>query len=170
MGGIMNNYVVNINNKRKKHVLLNNSSARVDEKQIAYEILSKNKNQIIVKIDGRIYNVVYACKGSGKIQMLANGQNFDLEVLTDLQNRAREYQAEKRKNSGETLVNASMPGLLLKLNVQEGDAVKEGDTLFVLEAMKMENEIKAEVPGTVKEIKVSEGQSVEKGAVILIIE
>ncbi len=166
----MNNYVVNINGKRKKNVKLQNSHASVDGKEIVYEILSKNKNQIIVKIDGRIYNAVYARKGGGKIQMLANGQNFDLEVLTDLQNRAKEYQAEKRRNSGEMQVAATMPGLVLKINVAVGDEVNEGDTLFVLEAMKMENEIKAESPGKIKEIKAKEGDSVEKGAVILTIE
>ncbi len=166
----MNNYVVNINGKRKKNVSLRNSHAEVEGKKVAYEILSKNKNQIIVKIDGRIYNAVYARKGNGKIQMLANGQNFDLEVLTDLQNRAKEYQAEKRRNSGELQVVATMPGLVLKINVKEGDEVNEGDTLFVLEAMKMENEIKAESSGKIKEIKVAEGSSVEKGALILTIE
>ncbi len=166
----MNNYVVNINNKRKKNVKLDGGFAVVDHKKIDYEILSKTSNQIIVKIDGRIYNIVFADKGNGKIQILANGQNFDLEVLTDLQNRAREYQAEKRRNSGEMQVIASMPGLVLKINVNVGDKVNEGDTLFVLEAMKMENEIKAELPGKVKEIKVSEGTAVEKGAHILTIE
>ena len=165
----MNNYVVNINGKKKKNVKLRNSHAEVDGKNVEYEILSKNKNQIIVKIDGKIYNAVYSRKGEGKIQMLANGQNFDLEVLTDLQNRAKEYQAEKRRNSGELQVAASMPGLVLKINVSEGDEVNEGDTLFILEAMKMENEIKAESPGKVKEIKVKQGDAVEKGAVILTI-
>ncbi len=165
----MNNYVVNINGKKKKNVKLRNSHAEVDGKNVEYEILSKNKNQIIVKIDGKIYNAVYARKSEGKIRMLANGQNFDLEVLTDLQNRAKEYQAEKRRNSGEMQVAASMPGLVLKINVSEGDEVNEGDTLFILEAMKMENEIKAESPGKVKEIKVKQGDAVEKGAVILTI-
>ncbi len=166
----MNNYVVNINGNRKKTVKLRNSQAEVDGKNISYEILSKNRNQIIIKIDGKIYNAVFARKGAGKIQMLAGGQNFDLEVLTDLQNRAKEYHAEKRRNSGELQVIATMPGLVLKINVNEGDEVNEGDTLFVLEAMKMENEIKAESAGKVKEIKVSEGSSVEKGALILTIE
>ena len=165
----MNKYVVNINGKRKKNVKLRNSHAEVDGKNVEYEILSKNKNQIIVKIDGKIYNAVYSRKGEEKIQMLANGQNFDLEVLTDLQNRAKEYQAEKRRNSGELQVAASMPGLVLKINVSEGDEVNEGDTLFILEAMKMENEIKAESSGKVKEIKVKQGDAVEKGAVILTI-
>jgi len=166
----MNKYIVDINGKRKKEVKLKDSFAEVDGEKISYEVLSKNENQIIVKINGRIYNSVFARKGDGKIQMLANGQNFDLTVLTDLQNRAKEYHAEKRKNSGEMQIIASMPGLVLKLNVNEGDEVNEGDTLFVLEAMKMENEIKAETSGKIKEIKVKEGMAVEKDALILTIE
>ncbi|MCD8067561.1 MAG: biotin/lipoyl-binding protein [Lachnospiraceae bacterium] len=61
-------------------------------------------------------------------------------------------------------VNSPMPGNVLKVNVQEGQSVKKGDILFILEAMKMENEIFAPCDGTVTSVSVSAGTSVTSGA------
>ena len=66
-------------------------------------------------------------------------------------------------------VKAPMPGTILKVNVQNGQAVKEGDVLVVLEAMKMENEIMAPKAGTVTPVLVSKGSSVDTGAPMVVI-
>lgn len=64
-------------------------------------------------------------------------------------------------------LKAPMPGLVLRSVAQEGDTVKKGDTLLVLEAMKMENTIKSPGEGTVQKIMVQPGQAVEKGQVLI---
>ncbi len=69
---------------------------------------------------------------------------------------------------GET-VTSPMPGTILSVNVQNGAAVKKGDVLMVLEAMKMENEITCPVDGTVASVNVQNGASVETGAVLCVI-
>ena len=66
-------------------------------------------------------------------------------------------------------VNAPMPGNILKVNVKAGDAVKEGQVLVVLEAMKMENEIMAPKNGTVTQVVVSKGSTVDTGAALVVI-
>ena len=66
-------------------------------------------------------------------------------------------------------INAPMPGTILKVNVKAGDAVKEGQVLVVLEAMKMENEILAPKNGTVTQVVVSKGASVDTGAPLVVI-
>ena len=66
-------------------------------------------------------------------------------------------------------INAPMPGTILKVNVKAGDAVKEGQVLVVLEAMKMENEILAPKNGTVTQVVVAKGASVDTGAPLVVI-
>ena len=68
--------------------------------------------------------------------------------------------------AGATTVSAHMPGTILKVNVSNGQAVKKGDVLMVLEAMKMENDIMAPNDGTVSSVNVNAGASVEAGAVL----
>ena len=60
-----------------------------------------------------------------------------------------------------------MPGLIVGIHVQSGDAVKKGDSLLILEAMKMENVLKAPADATVKAIRTTKGDRVEKGQVLV---
>ncbi len=66
-------------------------------------------------------------------------------------------------------LKAPMPGLVLSINVSENQEVKKGDSLLILEAMKMENLLKAPADGLIKEIKVQKGQSVEKGQILIVL-
>ncbi len=72
--------------------------------------------------------------------------------------------------AGGEKVNAPMPGTILSVNVKVGDAVKKGQVLVILEAMKMENEIMAPVDGTVSFVGVNQGATVESGSTICVIE
>lgn len=65
-------------------------------------------------------------------------------------------------------IKSQMPGKILRVNVKVGDSVQKGQSVMVMEAMKMENEIKSTQDGVVKEVKVAEGHAVETGAELLI--
>lgn len=67
-------------------------------------------------------------------------------------------------------VRAAIAGKVLRILVKDGDAVKQGDVLLILEAMKMENEVKAPADGTVKEVPVKEGAKVAEGETLVVIE
>ena len=71
--------------------------------------------------------------------------------------------------AGDTAVNSPMPGKIIKVIAEAGKAVKKGDVLMILEAMKMQNEITAPVDGTLKSINVAAGQSVKPGEVLAVI-
>lgn len=71
--------------------------------------------------------------------------------------------------AGAQSINAPMPGTILSVNVKPGQAVKRGDILVILEAMKMENEIMAPSDGTVGTVNVAKGQAVQTGAVLLTL-
>lgn len=76
--------------------------------------------------------------------------------------------APKAVGAGEK-VTAPMPGTIVSVNVNNGQAVKKGDVLVVLEAMKMENEIKAPVDGSITSVAVAKGESVDTGATLVTI-
>ena len=85
--------------------------------------------------------------------------------------------AAKRRGSAKSVttgrtgsVAVPMQGTIVKMMVEVGDAVEEGQTLCVLEAMKMENEVKATMAGTVTQVKVSTGDAVTGGDVVIVIE
>jgi len=71
--------------------------------------------------------------------------------------------------AGGEKVSAPMPGTILSVNVSNGQAVKKGDILFILEAMKMENEIMAPCDGTVSSVSAAKGASVETGSLLCVI-
>lgn len=71
--------------------------------------------------------------------------------------------------AGATAVNAPMPGKVLSVAVKVGDAVKAGDVLMILEAMKMQNEIMAPADGTVSDVRVTAGQNVATGDPMIVL-
>jgi biotin carboxyl carrier protein len=76
----------------------------------------------------------------------------------------------KKQTAGVSEILAPLPGSIFKMLVKEGDVVSKRDTLLIMEAMKMENNVMTEKDGTVKEIKVKEGDSVLQSDVLIILE
>jgi len=113
-------------------------------------------------IEGRQFEVAVRSREEGRYQISHRGSIEEVEVLDPLTHLARQG-SESRSQKGLGKVTAYMPGRVVELLVQEGDEVRVGQGLVVLEAMKMENEIQAERAGTVKKIFVSAGQPVEGG-------
>ena len=115
-----------------------------------------------------------------KYKVTLNGRTYEVEVEAGKAMLLSEYEAVAPApvaaapaapavtGAGEA-VNAPMPGNILKVNVKEGEAVKSGTVLVVLEAMKMENEIMAPKDGTVTQVLVSKGSTVDTGAPLVVI-
>ncbi len=83
---------------------------------------------------------------------------------------AAESKVKQHVSAGSTPIKAPLPGSIFKILVKEGDVVKEGDKLLIMEAMKMENDVLAEKAGTIKSIKVAVGDSVLQNDVLLEIQ
>jgi pyruvate carboxylase subunit B len=97
------------------------------------------------------------------------GRTWPVEIVDERTRSLRQMVGTKKPvgAGGAGAVRAPMPGLVLRLEVEEGQTVLAGDGLLVLEAMKMENEIRSSEAGVVKRILVRAGQAVEKGAVLV---
>lgn len=131
-------------------------------------------------IGGNSYNVrVKAVQGS-VAQVEVNGSSYEVHMnkevpttKTPILVRSAPVPTAPKSvapASGLSKVIAPLPGVMVKVVVKDGDVVKLGDSLFILEAMKMENNILAEKAGTVKNVKVHPGDAVLQGDVILEIE
>jgi biotin carboxyl carrier protein len=106
--------------------------------------------------------------GNGVIDVYIAGHRITVAERTGLGRRARE--AEGAHGAGPQRVAAPMPGKVVRVLVAAGDAVQPRQGLVVVEAMKMENELRAARAGRVKKIFVLEGQSVEAGTVLVVVE
>jgi acetyl-CoA/propionyl-CoA carboxylase biotin carboxyl carrier protein len=91
-------------------------------------------------------------------------------ALKKRSNRPRPGAGGSGGAAGSGTITAPMQGTIVKVTVAEGDTVEVGESVLVLEAMKMENHISAEKAGTVKEVRVAEGDTVGTGDVLLVIE
>ena len=117
-------------------------------------------------IDGASYLVdVGVAQGARVVQL--RGLSFLVEVEEEMRYRLRGGAAAAGARG---TVRAPLPGRITHVAVKPGDAVQAGDTLLVIEAMKMENEFKAGAAGTVREVRVEPGQPVNAGDVLVVID
>jgi biotin carboxyl carrier protein len=106
----------------------------------------------------------------GQYELSIDGHRFSVEALDERTRAIRELSGASARPAGPAHLTAPMPGLIVRVNVHAGDRVRAGQGLVVMEAMKMENELKAAVAGVVRKVVVSAGSVVEKGATLLEME
>ncbi|MGH7520779.1 MAG: acetyl-CoA carboxylase biotin carboxyl carrier protein subunit [Gemmatimonadales bacterium] len=99
----------------------------------------------------------------------AAGERFEVEVQDDRSKQIEALTGQGRKVVAGGVVKAPMPGLVVRVEVVQGQAVELGAGLVVVEAMKMENELRAPSPGVVEQIHVQAGDRVEKGAALVTL-
>ena len=99
----------------------------------------------------------------------AAGERVEVEVQDDRAKQIEELTGKGRKVAVGGGIKAPMPGLVVRVEVTEGQAVEVGDGLVVVEAMKMENELRATVKGVVEQVHVKAGERVEKGAALVTL-
>jgi len=133
------------------------------------DALSLPQGAVGLLIDGESFSVELEAHGDDEVAVLVRNQVTVIDVADDRRLRLRagaaQFQAE-----GKQVVCAPMPGKLVKVLVKVGDEVKEGQGLVVVEAMKMENELKSPKAGKVVELPVKEGSAVENNARLVVVE
>lgn len=121
--------------------------------------------------DGRSYELAASpgeAKGHWVLHM--NGYRFAAEVVDERTRAIRALTGAGRAAQGPKPIRAPMPGLIVRVEVEPGQAVAAGQGVVIIEAMKMENELKAAADAVVSRVLVEQGQAVEKGAVLVEFE
>ena len=127
--------------------------------------------ELVVKVDGKEYKVIVEETEEGKILVHCSGDVYEVETKKDAEPSAIERLHKKQiTEEGKLEITAPLPGIIHDVKVKEGSAVKQGQSLFTLMAMKMENDITAPKDCAIKEIKVKKNDNVNRGDVLAIIE
>lgn len=115
------------------------------------------------------YELVIEEREEHQVEVFMQGRLYDAKVMDERAQLMAARTAMLMADSGEIAVKAPMPGLVVATPVPEGQAVKAGQTVIILESMKMQNELKAPRDGTLQKIHVAPGQSVEHNKILVTI-
>ena len=142
----------------KEEVIANGSSYQIDRiKNGLYE----------VSVEGETHRVLIVKREGNTTRVMINGRLCDVQTETEGEKLIKQLGLDKVRKKKLKDLKAPMPGLVLKVMVEEGQQVAKGDALLVLEAMKMENLIKAADDATIGGVSINEGQAVEKGQLLI---
>lgn len=157
-------YILRDSDGGEKVISLNNVKT-LDNGNILFNI--ENKEYFVKKI-GRNYYLSNDQLTWKKIAILPS--NKDVVFVDQTFKVYRGFKPSGLVNANPGSLLTQMPGKVVKINVKVGDEVKAGQTLLILEAMKMENEIKAGIDGKVKLLNIAEGQALESGHLMIELE
>ena len=172
------NYYVTLNEK-EYHV-----SIQKDLKNFCFRICVNKKDEVFADIElldnatllmiigSQVYTVqqeVYQKSSKQNFQIMVHGKCIPVTAITEREKTLTALKKEKKSEVG-SKVYSPMPGKVVKILVKQGQEVHLGDGLMIIEAMKMENEIKCQTNGIVTQIHVSEQKSVENQAILIEID
>ncbi len=153
-------------------VELDANGVHLDGEDVSAQVASIDGTPVrLVTIGNEVHRVIVrpgATRGSYTLWL--DGYRFDAEALDERTRAIRELSGAAAGPSGPAPLKAPMPGLIVRIHVAIGDEVQAGQGLVVMEAMKMENELRTTVAGRVKQIVVTPGIAVEKGAILIELE
>jgi biotin carboxyl carrier protein len=156
----------------------------IDDKQFVVEIIDEKH----VSVDGKVYEIdfesvagqpvyslivdgrsheSYIYQGDDNWQVLMRGRLYPVQVEDEREKRLRAAAGGGIAETGEYHLRAPMPGLVVTIPVTEGQPVKRGEVILILESMKMQNELKAPRDGTIGRIRVRPGETVEQKQTLL---
>lgn len=161
---------------------------KIGDRKAWVNLLKQDGNILEVEVDGKTYNVDLMHTADGTFSILESGHSYDIELVPDetpkkytaytlyerynvevIDAEARYLQNRNANGAGQgdNKITSPMPGKVVKVLVEEGDVVQEGDNVIIISAMKMESEYKAPKDGTVKKVYVKEQQTVDSNQVLI---
>jgi biotin carboxyl carrier protein len=141
-------------------------SASVDGREYALEASEVEPNVYLLKHENRIFQI-YVLPGASSVTTLGN-HSFEIKISDP--KRLRGAGAAAGAADGTIEIKTAMPGKVVRVVAEQGAEIKQGESVLVVEAMKMQNEMKSPKDGVVKEIRVAEGATVNAGDVLAVIE
>lgn len=152
-------------NQEMKDFTLDVEMKSASEMEFTYE--GKKQTLKLKKLAGKTF---YSFDGIAWKKLASLGVNETLVSNSEMYKVYRGYKPSGLNKGGAGALMTQMPGKVVKIMFKEGDKVAKGDTVLILEAMKMENEIKSGADGIIKSINIKEGQALDTGFLMVEIE
>jgi biotin carboxyl carrier protein len=162
-------YITVVEDKQFLVEIVDDKHVRVDDKlyEIDFETVSGQPVYSLI-VDGKSHES-YIYQDDDHWQVLMHGRLYSVSVEDEREKRLRAAAGGGVAETGEFHLRAPMPGLVVAIPVAEGQEVKRGQVILILESMKMQNELKAPRDGTIGRIRVKPGETVEQKQTLLSV-
>lgn len=161
-------YVTIINEKKYEIEIQRDGSILVNGQPRSVDFLPLTGALYSLLMNNKSYEVLVE-ERDGEVEVIMRGRRYDARVMDERALLLAESRGEIGEAQGEIVVKSPMPGLIVAIAVQPGAEIKKGQTVVILESMKMQNELKAPKDGVIGQVYVSQGQSVELNKPLLTI-
>lgn len=163
-------YVTTVNDKDFEIEIVDEHHIRIGERLLAVDFETVSGQPVFSLIlDGKSYES-FVYQGDEDWEVLLRGRQFQVKVQDEREKRLKAAAGGGVAEGGEFHLKAPMPGLIVAIPVAEGQEIKKGQVLLILESMKMQNELKAPRDGVVDRIRVKAGESVEQKQTLLSVQ
>ena len=163
-------YITTIDDKEFLVEIIDDRHVSIDGKIVEVDFESVQSQPVFsLIVDGKSYEA-YVYDGEEDLEVLVKGRLYHSQVEDERERRLRAASGGGVVDSGTFHLKAPMPGLVVSVSVEEGQEVKKGDVLLILESMKMQNELKCPRDGVMGRILVAGGDSVEQRQKMLSVE
>ena len=152
---------------RSFDLTVNDEGLTVDDATHDISVERVGDGYLSLLVDGESVSAAVESVDGNRYRVTINGRMTMVRVKDERAMLLESFGLEDAADAGEAELRAPMPGLVLDVLVEEGDAIEADQGLVVLEAMKMENELSAPAPGTVETIHVAAGDAVDKDALLI---
>lgn len=161
-----------VNDKNEYSVTSEDGQWQINDTPADCDISMQPNGLISVLYNGKSYTALVEKTDlkAKELTLRINGQTHKIAIKEPIDQLLSSMGMDLKAMQKAEPIKAPMPGMILKVLVEPGQAIKKGDGLLILEAMKMENVLKAGSDATVKAIKVNERTAVEKGAILIELE
>lgn len=161
-------YVTIINDVRFEIEIGNDGSLKVNGEPREVDFLALGPSLYSILMDHRSYEMVIE-EREGATEVLMQGKLYTGQVMDERAQLLASRRGGLSVDSGELLIKSPMPGLIIAIPVTEGQEVTKGETMIILESMKMQNELKAPRDAVVQRISVQVGNSVEQNKLLITL-
>jgi len=165
----MTKYITTIDGENYEVELLEDNKITVNGEPLNVDFEEVSGQRIYtILVNGKSFEV-HVSEDDLDWKILIRGTLYHAEVVDEREKRLRDAAGEGQTSSGEYVLKSPMPGLVVKIPVNEGDEIEKGAVLIILESMKMQNELKSPQAGVVTFVGVQEGDSVEQRETLVIV-